>query len=343
MVNDTLDKDYLEKFVLEHYIIKNEKERCIINKSVENTIKRDIGKVADGFLNGKLRYPHDENPSIGSQMYHYYINASDEIREAFMHTLDKMADDNKLLNDAQIYIMIQDDYPDAHIAQIRHKAGILESEKYHISATVNPLADQSGNVKAMASVTIDGVVKINNLTIVEGKNGLFVGYPQTKDKEGKFRNIIEFLKDKLKSAIQKLLIAMYKNGERATPKNDEPPVMHDVKAIVTPLRESKNSTRGLATVQVGDLLKINSIRINENATTNENFVAMPSRPDKSSESGYSNIVYPVNKDFASSLYSEVLKQYDKKLEWKNRTNDDKDQSSPQRDEPTANKPKPDLS
>ena len=91
--------------------------------------------------------------------------------------------------------------------------------KFQISARVNPLNDQSGNVKAMAGVTIDGVIAINNLTIVEGKNGLFVGYPQVKDKDDNFRDIVEFLKDEngkmtadaldLKDAIRKTLVDMY--------------------------------------------------------------------------------------------------------------------------------------
>ena len=226
--------------------------------------------------------------------------------------------------------------------------------KYDISARVNPLSDQSSKVKAMASVTIDNVVAINNLTIVEGKNGLFVGYPQTKDKDGNFRDIVEFLKDQegkmakesveLKNTISKTLIAMFKNNERAAPQQegqDKKPVMHDVKAFVTPLRDSKNATKGLASVQVGELFKINSVRLNENSNTGEKFVAMPSRPDKSAEGGYRDIVHPVNRDFGNNLRTAVLKQYDNQLAWKKRTAD-KEQSVPQHDKPAANKSTHDI-
>ena len=225
--------------------------------------------------------------------------------------------------------------------------------KYDISARVNPLADQSGNVKAMASVNIDSAIGINDLTIVEGKNGLFVSYPQTKDKDGNFRDIVEFLKDEdgkmtkacaeLKNAIHKTLVEMFKNGERATPAKegqDKEPVMHDVKAFVTPLRNSQNATKGLATVQVGELFKIGSIRVNENSKTGENFVAMPSRPDKASESGYRDVVLPVNKEFAEKLRGAVLKQYDNQLAWKNRAAD-KEQPA-QHNKPAANKSAQDI-
>jgi len=234
--------------------------------------------------------------------------------------------------------------------------------KYDISARVNPLPDQSGKVKAMASVTIDNVVAINSLTIVENQNGgLFVGYPQTKDGEGNFRDIVQFLKDEndkmtkesleVKDAISKTLTEMFKNGERATPEKDEQdivPVMHEVKAYVTPLRDSENSTRGMATVQVGDMFKIGSIRVNENTKEGsenfgKNFVAMPSRPDKTTESGYRDIVHPVNKDFGDILKGAVLKQYDNQLAWKiNMEAKAKEQTTPQHEKPATNKSAHDI-
>ncbi|MCL1883149.1 MAG: SpoVG family protein [Defluviitaleaceae bacterium] len=48
--------------------------------------------------------------------------------------------------------------------------------KYDIQARVNPLNDQSGKVKAMASITLDDVIAINNLTIVDTGKTTFVGY-----------------------------------------------------------------------------------------------------------------------------------------------------------------------
>ena len=232
--------------------------------------------------------------------------------------------------------------------------------KYDISARVNPLNDKSGRVKAMANVTIDNAIAINNLTIVEGNKGnLFVGYPQTKDKDNNYRDIVQFLKDdngkmtkesvELKDAIQKLLVDMYKNNERATPEkaeHEKVPVMHEVKAYVTPLRESENATKGLATVQVGELFKIGSVRVNENTKEDaknfgENFVAMPSRPDKTSESGYRDVVHPVNKEFGEALKGAVLKQYDNQVAWKE--NAAKKEQTQQREKPAVNKSAQDIS
>ena len=227
---------------------------------------------------------------------------------------------------------------------------------YELSARVNPLDDQSKNTKAMASVTIDNAVAINSLTIVEGNNGnLFVGYPQSKGNDGSFRDIVEFLRDEngkmtkesleLKEAINKLLTDMYKNGERATPEVEgeiKEPVMHEIKAYVTPLRDSENATRGIATVQVGDLFKINSVRINENMKEGsenfgKNFVAMPSRPDQSSENGYRDIVHPVNREYGENLKGTVLKQYNTQLQWKIHKENKERTQAKQRDKPVTNK------
>ena len=227
--------------------------------------------------------------------------------------------------------------------------------KYNITAKVSPLKDQSKNVKAMASINIGGTIAINDMTIVESKNGnLFVGYPQMQDGKGEYRNVIDFLEDEhgkitkeslaLKDEIRKTLVDMYKNGVKETPTQegqDKEPVMHEVKAFVTPLRESQNATRGLATVQVGELFKINSIRINENmkeGTENfgKNFVAMPSRTNASRDSGYSDFVHPVHKEFGEALKGAVLKQYDTQLAYKNHAAN-KEQAAQQRDKPVTNK------
>jgi len=45
----------------------------------------------------------------------------------------------------------------------------------------NPKADES-KVKAFASITLEGVISLNSMRVVEGRNGLFVAYPQQEIK-----------------------------------------------------------------------------------------------------------------------------------------------------------------
>ena len=260
----------------------------------------------------------------------------------------------------KVFLQIYEKVCNQHKNQAKNEKEIESMSKYDISARVNPLNDQSGKVKAMASITIDNVVAINDLTVVEGKNGnLFVGYPQSKDSEGNYRDIVQFLKDEdgkmtkasleFKEAVNKQLVDMFKNGERATPdkaENEKVPVMHDVNAYVTPLRDSENATKGLATVQVGDLFKIGSVRVNENTKEDsenfgKNFVSMPSRPDSRSEGGYKDVVHPVNKEFGEKMKGAVLAQYDNQLQWQ-KHKDNKAKTDPQLEKPATNKSAHDI-
>jgi stage V sporulation protein G len=52
-----------------------------------------------------------------------------------------------------------------------------------------PIAEPKGSTKGFASVTVDGMFGAHGISIVEGKNGLFVSMPQTKDAKGDFRDI----------------------------------------------------------------------------------------------------------------------------------------------------------
>ena len=242
---------------------------------------------------------------------------------------------------------------------IQNEKELNSMSKYDIQARVNPLTDQSKTTKAMASVTIDDVIAINNLTVVEANNSLFVGYPKNKDKDGNFRDIVEFMRDEkgtmtkdaveLKDAIQKTLVDMFKSGERSTPEKDDAdrrPVDHDIKVFVTPLTDSENSVRGLATVQVGELFKINSVRVNENTKEDSDnfgklYVAMPARPDTRTEGGYKDIVHPVTTEFGDKLRNTVLKQYDNQLAWKENIAK-KEQAAQQPEKPATNKSAPNL-
>ena len=236
---------------------------------------------------------------------------------------------------------------------IMSKETTATKNNINISARVNPLNDQSKNVKAMASVTIDNVVAIKNLSIVEGKNGLFVSYPQFKAGENDFRNIVDFVRNEdgqmtknsanLKDTISKTLIGMYRNNQRELEAENKEPVNHDVRAFVTPLRESENATKGLATLQVSDMLRVNAIRVNENMREDsdnfgKNFVSMPSRQDSYSKTGYSDIVHPVTKEFKEKVDKAILSQYDRQLDYQSHGKGKEQTKDTTRDNPERNKP-----
>ena len=57
-----------------------------------------------------------------------------------------------------------------------------------IKATVNLVKNQTGDLKAMANITIDGCFVVNDLCVKSGQNGLWVSMPAkklTKEYKGK--------------------------------------------------------------------------------------------------------------------------------------------------------------
>ena len=59
----------------------------------------------------------------------------------------------------------------------------------NLEVRVYPIAEPKGNTKGFASVTVDDMFGAHGISIKEGKNGLFVSMPQTRDGKGEFRDI----------------------------------------------------------------------------------------------------------------------------------------------------------
>lgn len=75
---------------------------------------------------------------------------------------------------------------------------------------------ENGKTKGFASVTFDKMLCVTGITIVEGKNGLFISMPQQKDKEGNYHDVVFPLSKEGRAAIQKKIIDEYNNAEPAS-------------------------------------------------------------------------------------------------------------------------------
>ena len=58
-----------------------------------------------------------------------------------------------------------------------------------IEVRAYPISEPRGNTKGYANVSVDGQFALNGISIVEGKNGLFVSMPQTRDGKGNYRDV----------------------------------------------------------------------------------------------------------------------------------------------------------
>ena len=71
----------------------------------------------------------------------------------------------------------------------------------------------TGNVKAIASVSLDGMFVVKNLKVMDGKKGLFVSMPQEtysgKDGQKKYSNTFFALTNSAKLTLQESVLQAY--------------------------------------------------------------------------------------------------------------------------------------
>lgn len=69
---------------------------------------------------------------------------------------------------------------------------------------------ENKNTKGFASVTFDDLLCVTGITIIEGKNGLFVSMPQAKNKDGEYHDIVFPITKEGRKAINDKIIEEYK-------------------------------------------------------------------------------------------------------------------------------------
>ena len=85
----------------------------------------------------------------------------------------------------------------------------------------------AGNVKAIASVSLDGMFVVKNLKVMDGRKGLFVSMPQESysDREGnrKYSNTFFAITNSAKTDLQEAVLDAYKLrlDPKYTPKQEE--------------------------------------------------------------------------------------------------------------------------
>lgn len=81
---------------------------------------------------------------------------------------------------------------------------MLEVTKVNIYKTEN-----LGQVKAIASIVINNAIAINNIKIIEGKKGLFIGMPSRKNEFGAFKDIVCPINNETREIIQNAILKEY--------------------------------------------------------------------------------------------------------------------------------------
>ena len=74
-------------------------------------------------------------------------------------------------------------------------------------------ANTSNRVKGIASITIDNSFVINEIKIIEGQKGLFIGMPNRRTPNGEFKDIAHPINPEKREKIQKAVLNEYERED----------------------------------------------------------------------------------------------------------------------------------
>jgi len=191
-------------------------------------------------------------------------------------------------------------------------------ENTKLDVRVYPIDEPKGNTKAFASVSINDMVAIRGVRVVEDKKGLFVTMPQSFDKKTeKYHDIAFPLSGDLRKEINKTVLDEHSRVSVLPPEqrgyeNPEPTTsdvtnMENIKLDIRvyPLENQQGNTKAFATMSIDDLVAIRGIRVVEGA--DGLFVAMSQSQDRYLK--YHDVAFPLTADLRKEISAGVLEKY----------------------------------
>lgn len=79
-------------------------------------------------------------------------------------------------------------------------------------------------LKAFASITLDGMVVIRGLKIIEGGNGIFIAMPSRQRKDGTYQDVAHPINRDTREWLESQVIAAYKDEVRRPQSSRSGPV-----------------------------------------------------------------------------------------------------------------------
>ena len=83
---------------------------------------------------------------------------------------------------------------------------------------VRPMDKADSNMKAVASITIDGEFVVHDIKVIQGNDKLFIAMPSKKDGNGDFKDIAHPINTATRTKIQDAVLAKYEEVIGSTEK-----------------------------------------------------------------------------------------------------------------------------
>lgn len=81
------------------------------------------------------------------------------------------------------------------------------------NVSVMKLEEETGRLKAIASVTFNDDFVVNDIKVIQGDKGLFIGMPSKKLPNGSFKDISHPINQRTRDKIQNAILAKYEEEE----------------------------------------------------------------------------------------------------------------------------------
>lgn len=74
-----------------------------------------------------------------------------------------------------------------------------------------------GKMKAIVSVTLDNMLVIHDIKVIEGVEKMFVAMPSRKNAEGEYKDIVHPITSQLRETLQSAILAKYEEALKEQP------------------------------------------------------------------------------------------------------------------------------
>lgn len=71
---------------------------------------------------------------------------------------------------------------------------------------------KESKMKAVVSITIDGVFVIHDIKVIDGDNGPFIAMPSRKASDGEYRDIAHPINSETRDRIQRIILESYEKA-----------------------------------------------------------------------------------------------------------------------------------
>ncbi len=71
-----------------------------------------------------------------------------------------------------------------------------------------------GKMKAIVSVTLDNMLVIHDIKVIEGQEKMFVAMPSRKNAEGEYKDIVHPINSEMRDTLQEAILAKYAQALR---------------------------------------------------------------------------------------------------------------------------------